>query len=147
MTRHQIGKSGELLVQYKLLLHGIESAPMTTDTGVDLVAFSNRNNKVITVQVKTNLKPKPAGGKGKKILDWWVADNSPADVIASVDLSTSTVWLFKAMEVAKYAQQHPKDRYHFGMYVDPSTQARKDRKAFVYEFQDFLIERRMSQIF
>jgi hypothetical protein len=38
MTKQQIGKSGELLVQYKLLLHGIESSPLTTDSGIDLVA-------------------------------------------------------------------------------------------------------------
>lgn len=86
MTRHQIGRSGELLVQYKLLLHGIESAPMTTDTGVDLVAFSNRNNKVITVQVKTNLKPKPAGGKGKKS---WIGGSLTTRQLMLLPLLTS----------------------------------------------------------
>jgi len=29
-----------LLVQYRLLLLGVESAPMSTDTGIDLVAYS-----------------------------------------------------------------------------------------------------------
>ena len=36
-TRH-IGKAGELLVQYKLIKYGIDSSPMTTDAGIDLVA-------------------------------------------------------------------------------------------------------------
>lgn len=35
----QIGRCGELLVQYRLLSHGIESSSMTTDSGVDLVAI------------------------------------------------------------------------------------------------------------
>ncbi len=35
----QIGKCGELLVQYMLLKHGVESAPLTTDPGIDLVAL------------------------------------------------------------------------------------------------------------
>ena len=65
----QIGKAGELLVQYKLLLRGIESALLTTDSGVDLVAFSPRKQKAITIQIKSNLKPKPGGGRGKLQLD------------------------------------------------------------------------------
>lgn len=34
-----IGAAGELLVQFKLLKYGIDSARMTTDAGVDLVAY------------------------------------------------------------------------------------------------------------
>lgn len=37
-TKSQIGRCGELLVQYHLLKLGIESAPMTTDSGVDRLA-------------------------------------------------------------------------------------------------------------
>ncbi|SLM45109.1 hypothetical protein NSND_62542 [Nitrospira sp. ND1] len=40
LSTAQIGKCGELLVQYRLLLLGVESAPMSTDTGIDLVAYS-----------------------------------------------------------------------------------------------------------
>jgi hypothetical protein len=42
-TTRQLGKSGELPVQYRLLGNGIESAPMTTDVGIDLVAFLGAN--------------------------------------------------------------------------------------------------------
>ena len=59
----QIGEGGELLVQYRLLLLGIESAPMSTDTGIDLLAYSPHRKHPATIQVKTNLKPKPGGGK------------------------------------------------------------------------------------
>jgi hypothetical protein len=38
LTTQRIGRMGELLVQYELLRHGIDSAPMTTDAGIDLVA-------------------------------------------------------------------------------------------------------------
>ena len=34
---------------------------------VDLVAYSGKNKDAITIQVKTNLKPKPGGGKGKLV--------------------------------------------------------------------------------
>ena len=66
----QIGRCGELLVQYRLLLCGVESAPMSTDNGVDLVAYAPRGAAPVTIQVKTNLKAKPGGGKGKAALDW-----------------------------------------------------------------------------
>jgi len=39
VSTQRIGRCGELLVHYKLLKLGIESAAMTTDAGVDLVAF------------------------------------------------------------------------------------------------------------
>ena len=63
MNKQQIGKAGELLVQYKLLRSGIESSPLTTDSGIDIVAFSKRQQKPFTIQVKTNEKPKPSGEK------------------------------------------------------------------------------------
>jgi hypothetical protein len=87
----QIGKCGELLVQYQLLLRGIESAPMSTDTGIDLVTYSPAAPHPITVQVKTNLQSKPGGGTGKHALDWWVPENSPAHYVALVDLSSQSI--------------------------------------------------------
>lgn len=124
----QIGKAGELLVQYRLLLLGIESAPMTTDSGIDLVAYSPRKQDAITLQVKTNLKPKPGGGKGKLALDWWIPDNSSAQLIAVTDLSRERVWVFKLAEIQKLAQQHPKGRYHLGMTVDPTLRPNKQER-------------------
>ena len=52
LTNAQIGKSGELLVQYKLLKYGIESSQLTTDTGIDLVAFSSKKEKAFTISKK-----------------------------------------------------------------------------------------------
>jgi hypothetical protein len=148
LTSAQIGRSGELLVQYRLLCLGIESSPMSTDAGIDLVAYSPEQSKARTVQVKTNLKPKPGGGKGKEVLDWWIPDDSPAELIALVDLSEQRIWIFTMPEVATSAQQHPKGRYHLFMYVDP-TYAPKTvgRIAHAFEFQRFLLENRSHSLF
>lgn len=148
MTKAQIGKAGELLVQLEFLRRGIESAPMTTDAGIDLVAFSARRKKAVTIQVKTNERPKPGGGgTGKPALDWWVPEGSPADLIAFVDLSTTRIWLMTMKELAKQAQQHPAGRFHFFMYVHPDAVGRKDRPVRDTEFERFLFERRVDQVF
>jgi hypothetical protein len=147
ITTAQIGRCGELLVQYKLLLLGVESAPMTTDTGVDLVAFASASKRAVTIQVKANARPKPGGGKGRLALDWYIADDCPAEFTAFVDLSTSTAWLMSAADVAKHAQQHASSRYHFYLYVDPNVEVRSGRLARVGEFDGFLLERRAADVF
>jgi hypothetical protein len=42
-----LGASGVLLIQYRLLKCGIESAPMTTDAGIDLVVYSPKLEKAV----------------------------------------------------------------------------------------------------
>ena len=91
LTTAQIGRCGEMLVQYELLMRGVESAPMSTDAGIDLVAYSPTLGVPKTIQVKANLKAKPGGGKGRAALDWWLPHDSPAELIAFVDLSTQRI--------------------------------------------------------
>ncbi len=74
-TTLHIGAAGELLVQYLLLKHGIDSAAMTTDAGIDLVAYSPKNQRPYTIQVKTQEQPSQGGGKGKLSLGWDLRDN------------------------------------------------------------------------
>ena len=62
--------------------------------------------KAYTIQVKTQEKPSPGGGKGKLSIAWDLRDNSPADLIAVTDLSTDVVWLFAFSEFEELAQQH-----------------------------------------
>ncbi len=144
----QVGRCGELLVQYCLLLRGIESAPMTTDSGIDLVAYASTTAIPHTIQVKTNLKPKPGGGKGKPALDWWIEEETPAQLIAFVDLSEERIWLFKREELAEISQQKSSGRFHFYMYVDPSTKANKpDRRVHVHEYESHRLENRAHVIF
>lgn len=147
LTNAQIGRCGELLVQYKLLLLGIESAPMTTDTGIDLVAFASGSRRAVTIQVKANARPKPGGGKGRLALDWYIADDCPAELTAFVDLSTNTAWLMSASEVASHAQQHANGRYHFYLFVDPNVEVRSGRLARMGDFDGFLLERRAADQF
>ena len=148
LTTLQIGKAGEVLVQYRLLLLGIESAPMSTDTGVDLVAYSPNLEKALTIQVKTNLRPKPGGGKGKFALDWWVDESVPADIVALVDLGAEAVWLFQRHECFELAQQKSSGRAHLYMYTDPSVRPKKtDRLSHMHEFERFKIANRVHETF
>jgi len=148
MKTAQIGKCGEFLVQYQLLLRGIESAQLTTDSGIDLVAYSPKNEKPLTIQVKANLQPKASGGKGKNALDWWVPENSPAQYVAFVDLSTQRIWLFSQSEVGAIAQQTSNGRHHFYMYVDPTAKPSKTgRSIHSYEFEKYLLQNRAHEVF
>lgn len=140
LTTQQIGKLGELLVQYKLLQHGIESAHLTTDAGIDLVAYSSKAKDAKTIQVKANLEPKPAGGKGSLALDWWFPQSSPADLIALADISTNRVWLFSYTDGSKLAQQTSSGRHHLYMYVDPESKAKVGKLSHAHKFDEYLLE-------
>jgi len=149
----QIGASGVLLIQYRLLKHGIESAPMTTDAGIDLVVYSSKLEKAVTVQVKTCLRPKPAGGVGGPQLDWWLPQNSPAELIGLANLACDQVWLFRRKEFEDKAQQpdpaerlrHPEKELHLYFYVEKDYQARP--WCHERDFEPFTIERRMEELF
>ena len=147
MNSQQIGRAGELLVQFLLLREGVESSPLTTDAGIDLVAFAPRLGGAVTIQVKTNERPKPGGGRGKLALDWWLSDTSPADYIACVDLSVARVWLFSRREFQAAAQQHSSGRYHLYMWCDPSVRSRRGRRIRVEQFEDAICPARMRELF
>ena len=148
MKAAQIGKCGELLVQYQLLLRGIEFAQLTTDSGIDLVAYSPKNEKPLTIQVKANLQPKASGGKGKYALDWWISENSPAQYVAFVDLSTQRIWLFSQSDVGTIAQQTSNGRHHFYMYIDPTaTPSKTGYSIHSYAFEKYLLQNRAHEIF
>ena len=104
-TQH-IGAAGELLVQYRLLKLGIDSARLTTDAGIDLVVYAPGDRSATTVQVKANLAPKPAGGRGPMSRGWYFQHDCPAQVIALVALDVDTVWLLTLEEAKQHAQQH-----------------------------------------
>jgi len=146
-TTQHIGKAGELLVQYKLLKFGIDSAAMTTDSGIDLVAYSPRNQRAYTIQVKTKNKASPGGGKGKLSLAWDLRDDSPADLVATTDLSTDSVWLFTHSEFEAFAQQHSaKGNLKLYMYVDEDVNTKKEM-ALKSQFKNYLIENRIKTFF
>jgi hypothetical protein len=98
LETQQKGRCGELLAQYMLLKHGIESAPLTTDTGIDLVAYPRvarsdwPTDRPVTIQVKTSSHR----GKGKedKWVAWTLSDDCPADYVCVVDLDRNKLWFF-----------------------------------------------------
>lgn len=108
-----IGAAGELLVQYQLLKLGIDSARLTTDSGIDLVMYVPAHQAAFTVQVKTKWKPVPAGGKGKPSLSWPVPIACKAQWLACVDLSRDAVWLFTIEQARAHAKQSPPSLYWF----------------------------------
>ena len=105
MNTQHIGAAGELLVQYQLLKAGIDSARMTTDAGIHLVVYAPGNRTATTVQVKTNMTAKPAGGRGPLSRGWYFPHHCPAQLLAFVALDTDTAWLFTLKEDQDLAQQ------------------------------------------
>ena len=147
LTTQQIGRLGELLVQYELLRHGIDSAPMTTDAGIDLVAYSGVEGRSFTIQVKTNLTPKPGGGKGAPAIDWWVSEDCPAEFYAFVDLSTRRVWLLTKAELEVSAQQRSGGRLHIYMYTNAELESLSYSRHGDVRFSEFLFENRIGSVF
>jgi len=141
----QIGASGVLLIQYRLLKCGIESAPMTTDDGIDLVAYSPKIERAVTIQVKTCLRPKPAGGKGRASLDWWLPKASPAELVGLVNLESDQAWLLRQDEFVAKSQQQPMRGLHLYFYADQNYSARKG--CHERDFELCRIESRMGDIF
>jgi hypothetical protein len=142
----QIGASGVLLIQYRLLKCGIESAPMTTDAGIDLVAYSPNMERAITIQVKTCLRPKPAGGTGRALLDWWLPSASPAELVGLANLESDQAWLVWKEEFDELAQQlSPTGKLHFYFCTDPKYPAEKS--CHERDFEDYKIESKMGEIF
>lgn len=129
-------------------MRGIESASLSTDAGVDLVAYAPKARQAQTIQVKANLRAKPGGGKGKAALDWWIAQDNPARLVALVDLSSRRLWIFRKEELAVLAQQRSGGRLHIYMYTDPTHKPKKlDRLAHMHEFEKYRLENRAHELF
>ena len=147
MTTQHIGAAGELLVQYRLLKVGIDSARLTTDAGIDLVVYAPGSAEATTVQVKANLAAKPAGGKGQLSRGWDFPHACPAQLMALVALDSDCVWLFTMPEARDLAQQHsPKGIRKLYWFVEPPTGGAAGARHEV-EMSQFLLENRAPLLF
>jgi hypothetical protein len=113
-----IGAAGELLVQFRLLRNGIDSARLTTDAGIDRVAYPPGTARALTIQVKTVERSTPAGGKGAFSTGVVFPKNSPAEYLSVVRLYDERVWLFPIEDALRLAKQETPRLYWF---VNPET--------------------------
>jgi hypothetical protein len=109
MRTQHIGAAGELLVQYQLLKMGIDSSRMTIDAGIDLVVYAPGNRSASTVQVKTIMGAKPAGGRGAPSRGWFFPDQCPAQLLAFVTLDTGTAWLLHCRRPRSWPSNTPSE--------------------------------------
>ncbi|WP_180936003.1 hypothetical protein [Nocardioides ungokensis] len=147
MTTQHIGAAGELLVQYRLLKVGIDSARLTTDAGIDLVVYAPGSAEATTVQVKSNLSARPAGGKGQLSRGWDFPHTCPAQLLALVALDVDRVWLFTLAEARELAQQHsPKGVRKLYWFVEPPAGGAGGARHEA-EMAQYLLEDRAEQLF
>ncbi|MGV8970409.1 MAG: hypothetical protein ACOH1J_08165 [Microbacteriaceae bacterium] len=148
MTTQHIGAAGEILVQYRLLKLEIDSARLTTDSGVDLVVYSPTNGNATTVQVKTVRSPTPAGGTGKKAIGWTFPHGCKADMLAVTLLSADEVWMFTMDEARALAQQHaPNGNRRLYWYTDESVKQTQGSPLKSADLDAYKLERRAAALF
>ncbi len=145
LKNQRIGKCGELIVQYTLLRHGVDSAPMTTDPGIDLIAFKDIKKKPVTIQVKTSTHHSEQGGTPDiKWIEWWVSDDCPAEYIAAVDYDRQKCWIFKIDEFRKLGSRSSGGHrlYWYVLGYDWERTKKKEEK-----FKSYEIDTEISKIF
>lgn len=135
-----------MLVQYKLLKLGIDSARLSTDAGIDLVVCAPATRVASTVQVKANLAPKPAGGRGPLSRGWYFPHDCPAQLVALVALDVDRVWMFTMDEACQLAQQHSTRGIH-QLYWQLEPRAARSPVRVESEMRPYLLEARASTLF
>lgn len=114
-----IGAAGELLVQYKLIKRGIDSARLTTDSGIDLVMYVPGTTEAHTVQVKAIVNPFLDGGTGPLVAGWVFPRTCKAEWLAGVDISRDRVWLFPIEDALRHARGTKRDVWLYWRLEEP----------------------------
>ncbi|MCH7625542.1 MAG: hypothetical protein IIC83_06430 [Chloroflexi bacterium] len=91
LNTQMIGRAGELFVQYAFLKCGVDSSLMTTDYGVDLVAFHQKWPVPLLIQVKATTVKEEADSAW---VEWDTRDKLIAGYVALVDIKRNKAWLF-----------------------------------------------------
>jgi len=143
VNTHKISEAGRLLVQAKLAKAGVSCKPaLRNAAGAHFIVGPEQ----ITLRVATNLQPKPGGGKGSPVLEWWIDDSVQASYTALVDLSTDRVWLLETAVLRALAQQHSSGRSHIYMNVDPTVVTTTGKESHDTGFDAYLIERCIDRL-
>lgn len=147
-TTQHIGAAGELLVQYRLLKYGIDSARLTTDSGVDLVVYSPADARAHTVQVKTQRAPRPSGGHGPLSTGWFFPHDLAAEFLAVVLLSSDRVWLFTRNEARELAQEHSaRGIRQIHWLTEPATRRDGSARRSAADMEPYSLDSRVSEVF
>ena len=137
VNTQQVGRAGELLVQYMLLKRGIDSAPMTTDRGVDLVAIQSGTGRTASIQVKT-----ARHRDGGSYIVWAMPDECKAEYVAAVDLMRDLCWLFTKVEFERLAGSH-----RWLWWYIPGHRPKRARSMPEEDFASFEIDAAISRLF
>jgi len=150
LTTQQTGRCGELLVQYMLLKYGVESAPLTTDPGIDLVAFPNvtafpdKRGNPVTIQVKTSTHRSEASDPMCKWLLWEIKGDCRADYIATVDFERQKSWLIPTKEFIEKAT-HAGENFRLLWYIPGCEPARAKKRE--EKFKEYEMETAIPKVF
>ncbi len=142
LKSQQVGKCGELLVQYRLLKHGVESSSLTTDSGIDLVAYDPVKHRPVTIQVKTSSHRGPSDDKW---ILWEVQEECPADYIAAVDLERDRFWLISIGSFKKEAKHSAKGKLRLWWSVPGYESVASKRKE--EAFKDYEMNVAIPKVF
>jgi hypothetical protein len=99
------------------------------------------------VLVRTNWKPKPAGGSGPPALAWDIPKSATAGLVAFADLSTDRVWLLLLEELPTSAQQHSASAHKLVMVCQPDWTSVPHERISDDQFTDLLAENRVEVLF
>jgi len=149
LTTQQIGKCGELLVQYMLLKDGVDSAHLTTDPGIDLVAFPNvkasteERRKPVTIQVKTSTTH--IGNVGDRYLRWQIPEDCPADYIAAVSFDREKFWLIRTEEFKRKAYRRASGELDLRLLLSGHEYKRIKQKE--EQFKEYEMENAIPKVF
>lgn len=112
-----IGAAGELFVQYHLIKRGIDSARLTTDSGIDLVMYVPGTSEAHTVQVKATSTNTPYGPGSAPQLWWPFPVTCKAQWLAVVDLVRDLAWLLPIADALDIARGNSQGQTTLMWYV------------------------------
>jgi hypothetical protein len=123
------------------------SAAPARNLGYHLVAKRGQSTQALSILVKTNWKPKPAGGNGPPALAWSVPLDFSADLVAFADLESGRIWLITREELPATAQQHSYSAHQLVMVTQPGWSSAPHERIRDDQFTALLAERRIDELF